>query len=135
MIFFKSVSLALLIAMSTGTFSTVALAEVDEGRIAYGPVEALELIIYKIKLAVVAIDKGSTCEEVATLILEALHASKEINASDLVDKDRMQANTVLKVAKKHAKQCRLVVAKNELVQVVKMFEAMKIRDLKLQVIQ
>jgi hypothetical protein len=135
MTFFKIVSLALSIAASTGTFSTVALAEVDKDRIAYDPVEALELIIYKIKLAVVAIDAGSTCEQVALLILDALHASKEINASDWVDKDRMQANTVLKMAKKHARQCRLVVAKNELAQAVMMFEAMKIRDLKLQVTQ
>jgi hypothetical protein len=34
-------------------------------------------------------------------------------------------------AKKHAKQCRLVVAKNELIQAEKMFEAIKIRDFKL----
>jgi hypothetical protein len=43
----------------------------------------------------------------------------------------MKANTELKAAKKHARQCRLVVAKNELIQAEKMFEAIKIRDFKL----
>ncbi|SJM93598.1 hypothetical protein [Crenothrix polyspora] len=131
MAFFKKFSLAILIATSTSTFSTVALAEVDEGRIAFDHSEIFNFIINKITIAVAAIDKGSTCEEVATLILEALQASKEAITNELVDVDRMKANTELKAAKKHARQCRLVVAKNELIQAEKMFEAIKIRDFKL----
>ncbi len=132
MTFLKNLGLVLLIATATVTFSTTALAEAKESRIAWSTVDAIDLIISKIKVAITAIDADSTCEQVTILIREALNASKEINASDLVDKDRMKANQVLKTAKNHAKECNLIDAKKELTQAENMFLAMKIRDLKLQ---
>jgi hypothetical protein len=123
--FLKKFGLALLIATSMGTFSTAALAEVDEGRIAYGPEQAIDLVKAKIKIAEEGIAAKKGGEEVAGMILEALHASKEINANDKVDNARMKANTILKSAKKHAKEGNLAEASTELATATTKFEDLR----------
>jgi hypothetical protein len=120
----KKIGLALLIATSMGTFSTASLAEVDPGRIAYGPHEAIDLVIGKIKAAVVAIKGGSDGTAVAPMIKEALDASKEVNANDVVDRNRMKANDMLKSARAHAKASSLQEAEQELEKAQKAFEAL-----------
>jgi hypothetical protein len=122
--FLKKFGLALLIATSMGSFSTAALAEVDEGRIAYGPHEAIDLVIGKIKAAIVAIKSGSDGAAVAPMIKAALDASKEVNANDVVDRNRSKANDILKAAKTHAKASSLQEAEQELEKAQKAFEAL-----------
>lgn len=123
--FLKKFGLAVLIATSMGTFSSAALAEVDEGRIAYAPDEAIDLVKSKIKIAQEGIAAKKSGDEVAGMILEALHASKEINANDKVDSARMKANTILKSAKKHAKEGNLTEAGTELETAHKKFEDLR----------
>ncbi|SJM89034.1 hypothetical protein [Crenothrix polyspora] len=123
--FLKKFGLAVLIATSMGTFSTAVLAEVDEGRIAYGPEEAIDLVKAKIKIAEEGIAAKKSGEEVSGMILEALHASKEINANDKVDNARMKANTILKSAKKHAKEGNLTEASAELATATTKFEDLR----------
>jgi hypothetical protein len=126
----KKFGLMLLIAVSV-----IALAKAGEDRITFDRSEIFNLIISKIKTASAAISAGSKCEDVALLIKAAFDTCNEVDASDWVDKERMNGCRVLRTAKKHAKACDVIAAKNKLTRAENMFEAMKIRALKLQVIQ
>jgi hypothetical protein len=84
----KKILLSLLIAASVGTVSTSVLAESDPGRISYTPVEAIDLVVGNIKIAIAEIDKGANAEDAAALIKKASDGSKEINANDKVDRER-----------------------------------------------
>jgi hypothetical protein len=121
----KKFGLALLIATSMGTFSTAVMAEASDGRISYGPHEAVDLVVGKIKTAIEAAKGGADGEKLAPLIKEALDASKEINANDRVDVARLRANNVLKSARKHAKESSLQEAEQELEKALKDFEALR----------
>lgn len=130
--FLKKCGFVLLITSSTAAFSKAALAGNNGGQIAY---DAFDLIINKVKNASAAINAGSKCVKIVSLIKSALDACKEVDANDLVDRDRVKACSILRAAKKHAKECDLVIAKNKLTQAENMFEAIKIRDVNLQQIK
>lgn len=121
----KKILLSLLIAASMGAVSTAVLAEGDSGRISYSPVDAIDLTVGKIKLALEAVTSGSEGEKVSALAKDALDASKEINANDKVDMARSRANNKLKAAKTHAKEAALQEAEQELRDALKMFEDLK----------
>jgi hypothetical protein len=121
----KKILLSLFIAASVGSVSTSVLAESDPGRISYTPVEAIDLVVSKIKAAIDGIDKGANSEDAAALIKQATDASKEINANDKVDMARTKANRKLKSAIAHAKESALPKAEEELKEAEKDFEALK----------
>ncbi|TAL43100.1 MAG: hypothetical protein EPN89_16355 [Methylovulum sp.] len=121
----KKILLSLLIASSMGAVSSQVWAEADAGRIVYAPVEAIDMVSGKIKIAIDAISSGSDGEAVAVLIKDALDASKEINANDKVDMARSRANNKLKAARTHAKQSALQEAEQELKNAQKSFQDLK----------
>ena len=121
----KTILLSLFIAASMGAVSTSALAEVDPGRIAYKPADAIDLVVAKIQAAIDGISKGASGEEAAALIKQASDASKEINANDKVDMARAKANRKLKSAITHAKESALQEAEQELRDAKKDFEGLK----------
>lgn len=122
---FKKIGLALLITASMGAFSTAALAESDPGRITYAPAEAIDLVLSNIKIAQTAIAEHNSGEMIAGKILDALHASKEINANDRVDAARAKGNDRLKAAKKAAKEGKIDEASKELDDAAKKFADLK----------
>lgn len=101
---FKKIVLSLAIASAMGAVSTSAYAELDKGRITYAPVEAIDMVAGKVKVALDALTTGGDSETVAKLIKDALDASKEINANDKVDMARSRANNKLKAARGHLKE-------------------------------
>lgn len=121
----KKILLSLLIATSMGAASTSVWAETDAGRITYKPVEAIDMVSGKIKVAIDAITSGSDGEAVAALIKDAMDASKEINANDKVDMARTRANNKLKSARNHAKDSALQEAEQELKNAQKSFQDLK----------
>ncbi len=121
----KKALLSLLIASAMATASTVAVAELDQGRITYAPAEAIDMVSAKIKVAIDAISAGANGEEAASLIKDASDASKEINANDKVDIARSRANGKLKSARNHAKQSSMQEAEQELRDAYKSFQDMK----------
>lgn len=98
----KTIALSLAMVFSIGTFSSSAVAY-EEGRTTYSPATAIEMTVDKAKAAKAAIAAGAKGEEVAALIKKASDASKEINANDVVDRNRQRANNHLKKARKAAK--------------------------------
>lgn len=121
----KKILLSLLIATFMGGASTSVWAETDAGRITYKPVEAIDMVSGKIKVAIDAITSGSDGEAVAALIKDAMDASKEINANDKVDMARTRANNKLKSARNHAKDSALQEAEQELKNAQKSFQDLK----------
>ena len=121
----KKILLSLLIATSMGAASTSVWAETDAGRVTYKPVEAIDMVSGKIKVAIDAITSGSDGEAVAALIKDAMDASKEINANDKVDMARTRANNKLKSARNHAKESALQEAEQELKNAQKSFQDLK----------
>ncbi len=122
---FKKILLSLLIASTAGTFSSVTLAEMDSGRIAYAPAEAIDLVAGKTKVALDALNSGQTPDAVAVLVKDALDASKEINANDKVDMARSRANNKLKSARKYLKENSPQQAEQELQEAYKGFLGLK----------
>ncbi len=120
----KSAIVAFSLALTLGSFSTSAVA-CESGRICYTPEEAIDLVLQNIKAAMEAIDSGSEGEVVSSLIKAASDASKEINANDVVDRNRQRANAILKKARKEAKKEQLQVAEEHLKVAKKKFEALK----------
>jgi len=120
----KSAIVAFSLALSLGSFSTSAVA-CEDGRTCYTPEQAIDMVLQNIKSAMDAIDSGSEGEVVAALIKSASDASKEINANDVVDRNRQRANGILKKARKEAKKEQLQVAEEHLKQAKKKFEALK----------
>ncbi len=120
----KSAVVAFSLALTLGSFSTSAVA-CETGRICYTPEQAIDLVLQDIKSAMDAIDSGSEGEVVAAVIKSASDASKEINANDVVDRNRQRANGILKKARKEAKREQLQVAEEHLKQAKKRFEALK----------
>ncbi len=121
----KKFLISMIVALSVGMVSVHAVAESDPGRITYQPVEAIDLVTGKIKIAIDAITSGSDAEVVTNLIKDALDISKEINANDKVDSARAKANAKLKSARNHAKNSSLQEAEQELKSAVQSFEDLK----------
>ena len=102
--FLRKVLLSLAIASSMGAIATPVMAESDPGRISYEPAEAIKMTSEKIQVAIDAVAAGSSADEVADLVKDALNMSKEINANDKVDIARARANGELKKARTIAKK-------------------------------
>jgi len=102
----KSAVVAFSLAIAMGSFSTTALA-CESGRTCYTPKQAIKLVEDNIKAAQAAVASGSQAEDVIDLVKKALDYSKEINANDVVDRNRSKANNHLKAAIKAAKEGNL----------------------------
>jgi len=122
---FKKILLSLMIASSMGAFSCSAFAEASDGRISYSPIDAINLVESKIKIAIDAIAGGADGDSASALIKNAIDATKEINANDKVDMAKQKATGRLKSAKTHAKEAALQEAEQELRDAQKRFEDMK----------
>ena len=114
-----------MIASSMGAFSCSALAEAGDGRITYTPIDAINLVEGKIKIAIDGIASGADGDAASALIKAAIDATKEINANDKVDMAKQKATARLKTAKTHAKEAALQEAEQELKDAQKRFEEMK----------
>lgn len=99
----KIIALSSLVALAMGTFSSVALAEAGEGRISYSPADAIDMVIGEIKKAQAAVAAGASGDEVYKIIKQGMDYSKEVNANDVVDRERARANETLKKARTMAK--------------------------------
>ncbi|MBK8815480.1 MAG: hypothetical protein IPN42_08245 [Methylococcaceae bacterium] len=121
----KTIVLSSLIALSMGAFSTVAFAEVDPGRTAYAPADAIDLVLGQIKKAEVAIQEGKPAADVYAIIKQGTDYSKEVNANDVVDRARAKANDILKKARTAAKEGDLKTAAEFLPPAEKAFADLK----------
>ena len=100
---FKMIVLSSLIALAMGAFSTAALAEDMDARISYAPADAIDMVIGEIKKATLAVAEGKSSDEVYKIIKQGMDYSKEVNANDVVDRERSRANDILKKARIMAK--------------------------------
>lgn len=98
-----TIVLSSLIALAMGAFSSVAMAEASEGRISYAPADAIDMVIAEIKKAQLAVAEGKSGDEVYKIIKQGMDYSKEVNANDVVDRERSRANDILKKARTMAK--------------------------------
>lgn len=123
---FKSAIVAFSLAMAMGSFSSSALAAAgcEDGRTCFGPKQAISMVEEKIKNAQNAIGAGHQAQDVADLIKAASDASKEINANDVVDRNRAKANNHLKAAIKSAKEGNLTETTEHLNAAAKGFAAL-----------
>lgn len=116
--------LSLAIATSLGTVSTVASA-FEEGRTVYTPAAAIDGTVERIRAAIALIDSGSEGEAVSDAIKKAIDMNKEINANDVVDRNRQRAARHLKKARRAARDEQLQPAEEHLRKALKGFEALK----------
>ncbi len=120
----KSVIVAFTLALSLGSFSTTAVACTD-GRTCVGNEQAIDLIKDHISAAITSIDEESDAATVMAHIKQAKDMSKEINANDVVDRNRMRANGHLKQAKSAIKKGKDSEAKEHLEVALEKFSALK----------
>ena len=102
----KIILISSMVALTMGTFSSVAMAEASEGRISYAPADAIDMMIGEVKKAKLAAMDGKG-EEVAKFCKQAKDYGKDVNANDVVDRERSRAN-------EHIKKCINMAKKNEL---------------------
>lgn len=121
---FKSAIIAFSLALSLGTFSTTASA-CEAGRTCYGPLEAIEIVLGHIAMAIKAVDEGQNGPSVNAHVKAALQASKEINANDKVDVARGRANGHLKKARSAFKKSKMQDGEDHLGMAEKAFEQLK----------
>lgn len=103
----KKILLALFIAASAGSFSSVSFAEVGEGRVSYGPAQACEMVVEKLKQADAAAAAKAANEAVVAELQQAKDLTKEINASDKVAFKVNAARSAIKKAIIEAKNGHL----------------------------
>ncbi|MGR9043724.1 MAG: hypothetical protein ACU83N_00415 [Gammaproteobacteria bacterium] len=120
----RNIFLSLAIASSLGAVSTTAVA-FEEGRTVLSPASAIDATVEKIRAAIAVIDSGAEGEAVANAIKDAIDMNKEINANDVVDRNRQRAAGHLKQARRAAKDEQLQPAEEHLREAVKGFEALK----------
>jgi len=120
----RKILLSLAIASSLGAVSTTAVAY-EEGRTVMTPAAAIDATVEKIRAAIAVIDNGAEGDAVADAVKEAIDMNKEINANDVVDRNRQRAAGHLKKARTAAKNGQLQPAEEHLRQALKGFEALK----------
>lgn len=120
----KSAAVAITLAVSMGTFSTSALAECEDGRTCFEPAQAVDMTVAEIMKARHAIDNGNTDEALA-FIKAAINANKEINANDVVDRNRQKAAKFLKKARAEIRKAQFQVAEEHLKTSESRFKALK----------
>jgi hypothetical protein len=121
----KRILASLIIAVSVTAISAPAFAETDKGRVTYKPAESVDMTVSKIQLAIDAIQKGASADEIDDLIKNAADFSKEINANDKVDRSRTKATSKLKAIRAKVKSGALPEAEQELKDVLKDFNDLK----------
>ncbi|MEQ1559737.1 MAG: hypothetical protein ABL933_12465 [Methyloglobulus sp.] len=121
----KTIVLSSLVALAMGSFSSVAMAEASEGRIAYSPGDAIDMVLGEIKKAQAAITEGKSADDVYKIIKQGMDYSKEVNANDVVDRARAKANDILKKSRTAAKNGDLKTAAEFLPPAAKAFEDLK----------
>jgi hypothetical protein len=100
----KTIVLSSLIAMTMGAFSTATLAESMDARISYAPADAIDMMIGELKKAKAAAAEGKSGDEVYKFIKQAMDYGKDVNANDVVDRERSRTNEVIKKARTMAKK-------------------------------
>ena len=121
----KTIILSSLIALAMGAFSSAALAETMHDRIAYTPEDAIDLVLGEIKKAQLAVAEGKSGAEVYKIIKQAMDYSKEINESDVVDRERSRSNEILKKARTMAKNNSMQGIEEHLEKAAKSFTELK----------
>ncbi|WP_411725375.1 hypothetical protein [Methyloglobulus sp.] len=122
----KIIVLSSLIALAMGTFSSAALAEATmHDRIAYTPEDAIDLVLGEIKKAQEAVKAGADGATVYKIIKQAMDYSKEINESDVVDRERSRSNEILKKARTMAKNNSMQGIEEHLEKAAKSFTDLK----------
>lgn len=120
----KSVVVAFALALSLGSFSTTAVACTD-GRTCVGNEAAIDLIVDHIGAAITSLDEESDAATILAHIKKAKDMSKEINVNDVVDRNRMRANGILKKARSAVKKGKDSEAKELLEDALTRFSALK----------
>ncbi|MDF1582668.1 MAG: hypothetical protein RQ733_03245 [Methyloprofundus sp.] len=120
----KPLLLSAFLGASMGAFSTAALAECEDGRTCYEPAEAIDITVEKIMEARHAIDNGADTSVILELINEAKNLNKEINANDIVDRNRQRANSYLNKARSEVKKSALQPADAHLLEAETRFKAL-----------
>jgi hypothetical protein len=121
----KTIVLSSLIALAMGTFSAAVLAEAGEGRVSYSPADAIDMVLGEIKKAQAAVAAGASGDEVYKIIKQGMDYSKEVNANDVVDRERARANETLKKARTMAKNNSMKGIEEHLEKAAKAFADLK----------
>ncbi len=103
----KKILLALAIAASAGSFSSVSFAESDPGRVSYSPAQAVDMVVEKLNQASAAIAAGASSDAVVAELQQAKDLTKEINANDKVAFKSSKARDIVKKAILEAKNGHL----------------------------
>ena len=101
---FKTIVLSSLVAMAMGAFSSVAMAAPMDARISYAPEDAIDMMIGELTKAKAAAAQGKSGNEVYKFIKQAMDYGKDVNANDVVDRERQRTNEVIKKARTMAKK-------------------------------
>ena len=120
----KPFLLSVCLGASMGSFSTAALAECEDGRTCFEPDVAIDNVVAKIMETRHAIDNGADSESIINLINETISLNKEINANDVVDRNRQKAAKYLKLARKEVRNSALQPADSHLLEAEKRFKAL-----------
>ncbi len=121
----KIIALSSLMALAMGAFSTAAFAEASEGRISYAPADAIDLMIVELKKAKLAASEGKSGDEVYKLIKQSMDYGKDVNANDVVDRERQRANDTIKKARAMAKNNQMQGIDEHLDKAIQQLEHMK----------
>ena len=120
----KPFLLSVCLGASMGSFSTAALAECEDGRTCFEPEVAIDNTVAKVMEARHAIDNGADKEGILNLIKEAIALNKEINANDVVDRNRQKAAKYLKLARKEVRNAALQPADSHLLEAETRYKAL-----------
>ena len=100
----KIILISSLVALTMGAFSSVAMAEASEGRISYAPADAIDMMIGELKKAKLAVAEGKSGDVVYAYLKQSKDYGKDVNANDVVDRERSRANEHIKKAIAMAKK-------------------------------
>ncbi|WP_428354101.1 hypothetical protein [Methyloprofundus sp.] len=120
----KSALIAFTLTLSLGSFSTTALA-CEDGRTCFGPAQATDIVLGHIAMAMKSVEAGENGPTAIAHVRAALKASKEINASDQVDRARSRANGDLKKARSAFKKSDMQTGEDYLGKAEKAFTDIK----------
>ncbi len=122
----KPLLLSAFLGASLGAFSMSASAAegCEDGRTCFTPEAAISMTVAKIAETRHAIDNGVDEGDILILIREAINANKEINANDVVDRNRQRAAKFLKKARKEVKKAEFQVAEEHLKEAEARFKAL-----------
>jgi hypothetical protein len=121
----KAILISSLVALAMGAFSSAAMAEAGEGRVSYAPADAIDLMIGELKKAKLAAAEGKSGDEVYKICKQAMDYGKDVNANDVVDRERSRANEHIKKARGMAKSNEMKGIEEHLDAAIKKLEEMK----------